>query len=158
MDKKELINFEGLDFNEVQNRKAGYLLPAEFSKMIGEEGLDLEEDLFYFGEIARHITEVNFSNAVVLKDTDVQIAYPDYYNFCCRLDRECYRLMNEDETENKSFSDFIGFHPGRLFGKTVDGGSYGIFKFLYECYYIDMHDFALLGVEEKEYISLENDK
>lgn len=156
--KKEFITFEGLDFNEVENRKIDYVLPGEFAKMIGEEGLNLEEDLFYFGEFVRYITKENFNKAVVLKCDELEIVYFNYYKYCCRLDRECYRLMYLPENENRGFFEFLGFHPGRLFGKTVDGGNYEIFKFLYERYYIPMHCLALLGIEEKEYINTENDQ
>ena len=156
--KKEFITFEGLDFNEIESRKNGYVLPAEFAKMIGEEGLDLGGDLFYFGEIVRDITKRSFTSAVALNDRDIKVVYFDYHSYCCRLDRECYRLMSLPENENKNFFDLLGFHPGRLFGKTVDGGGYEIFKFLYVNYYIPMHTLALLGVEEEVYIKIENDK
>lgn len=155
--KKEFITFEGFDFNEVETSKIDYVLPGEFAKMIGEEGLDLEEDLFYFGEFVRYITKKKFNNkAVVLKNDELETVYLNYYNYCCRLDRECYRLMYLPENENRGFFDFLGFHPGRLFGKTVDGGNYEIFKFLYESYYINMHYLAVLGLEEKDYINTEN--
>ena len=140
--KKEFITFEGLDFNEVEKRKCKYVSPAEFIKVIGEEGLDLGDDIFYFGEFVRHVTTEAYDRALVINDKEMVAIYACYYIFCQRVDRECYRLMAEDETKSKSFSDFIGFHPGRLFGKTVDAGNLEIFKFLYKHYYLEHKAFV----------------
>ncbi|HCI5829298.1 TPA: hypothetical protein NPN63_005443 [Klebsiella pneumoniae] len=140
--KNKLITFEGLDFNEVEKRKGKYVSPTEFVKMIGEEGLDIGDDLFYFGEFVRHVTTEAYNRALVMNEKEMVAIYACYYLFCQKVDRECYRLMDEDGNENKSFADFIGFHPGRLFGKTVDAGNLDIFEFLYKHYYLEQKAFV----------------
>lgn len=140
--KKEFITFEGLDFNEVEKRRAKYVSPTEFIKEIADAGLDLGDDLFYFGEFVRHVTTVAYGHGLVVSKEKIESTYYDYYTFCQRIDRECYRLMYEDKTESKSFEDFIGFHPGRLFGKTVDAGNLEIFRFLHKFYYFERNAFV----------------
>ena len=135
MDRKEFITFNGLDFNEVQKLKKDYVYVGDLENILGDAGFSIREDIAYFGIFNDHLADMFFPNSGVLSDEEIDTLYLCYRHFCIELDREVYRLMYLDDTETKGFYEFIGFHPGCLFGETVDGGNLETFNYLYKNWY-----------------------
>lgn len=96
----EYINFIGLDFNKIAEKKkifSGFKKDAE----------GFEDEMFYFCCIIEYFFEKY-----------EQVSFPSYCKFCVSLDAYLHSLMYIDETV--SMSALIGFNPEKLFWHTVD--------------------------------------
>ncbi|HIB9751409.1 TPA: hypothetical protein ACWZJ8_000946 [Escherichia coli] len=114
----EYINFMGLDFNKIAEKKKVF---SGFDEEEGGSAEGFEEEMFYFCCIMDHFFE-----------TYDNVSFPAYYKFCVSLDAYLYTLMYLDE--NIFINELIGFHPGRLFWHTVDTGNEMTFSVLMSFY------------------------
>lgn len=125
------INFMGLDFNEIAQKKKSF---TGFDKGVQIDNEDVDGEMFYFCCIMGYFY-----------DKYDKVSFSSYYKFCVSLDAYLYSLMYIDE-EN-TFASLIGFHPGRLFWHTVDNGCDEAF-YLLNLFYRD--EWAKKGGENNE--------
>lgn len=116
----EYINFMGLDFSEIAEKKKSF---KGFERGIQIDNEDVEEEIFYFCCIMDYFYEkYNL------------VSFSSYRYFCDSLHDYLYSLLYLNQ--KNTVSGLIGFHPGRLFWYTVDCGCEETF-FLLNIFYRD---------------------
>ncbi|ECV6542683.1 hypothetical protein F3M14_24565 [Salmonella enterica] len=123
----KLISYMGIDFKVVKENK---IKSQRLDEKCNEE-LNRVKDVFYSSDFVYFCTILDGLE----KELDSEISYSTYCAYCCGLDSHLFDLMNAESEEKKdivSFQDYIGFHPGSLFGMTVDNNNIYLYDFLCE--------------------------
>ncbi|EPG2867978.1 hypothetical protein QEG60_004413 [Pluralibacter gergoviae] len=112
------LNFMGLDFNEIAEKRKYF---KGFERGIMINGEDIEEEMFYFCCVMDYFYErYNL------------VSFSSYRAFCTSLDSYLYSVLYL--IKGGSVRGLIGFHPGRLFCYTCDLGSDETFYLLNQFY------------------------
>lgn len=98
------LNFMGLDFNEVAEKKKTF---KGFERGIRIDNEDVEEEMFYFCCFMDY-----FYGKYNL------VSFSSYRHFCASLHDYLYSMLYINN--KNTVAGLIGFHPGRLFWYTAD--------------------------------------
>ncbi|MDU7331536.1 MAG: hypothetical protein E7L18_08625 [Finegoldia magna] len=125
-----LIAFSGVDFQVIKERKMSYpKLSKACKKSLKELNSFSESDFIYFCLILDQLDK-----SLINK---LHVHYPTYYQYCCSLDSHLYLLMSSERKDDiNGFEKYIGFHPGSLFGRTVDSCDMDLYESLRELRYL----------------------
>lgn len=124
MDK--MISFMGVDFRDVKEKR----LKMQNVDQMCIKKLDRIKDVFYSNDFVYFCMIMDG-----LEEEFESVSYSTYCAYCCALDAHLFTIMNSDADEIKDivmFQDYIGFHPGSLFGLTVDNNNIYLYDFLCE--------------------------